>query len=73
MESFGPSSFACSKSEEHVESFGPFSLQKHNVMCVSLSSHPLIQEKRKKEKRDFILQSIYYMNYFWHVEIFLRR
>ena len=49
-----PSSFTWSQSEEHVESFGPSLLQKHNVnhvMCVTFKFHPLIQEKRKKEKK----------------------
>ena len=49
-----PSSFTRSQSEEHVESFGPSLLQKHNVnhvMCITFKFHPLIQEKTKKEKR----------------------
>ena len=53
-----PSSFTRSQSEEHVESFGPSLLQKHNVnhvMCVSLSKFILSfrkkQKKKKKEKK----------------------
>ena len=42
-------------------------------VCFTFKVHTLIQEKTKKEKKrkekkDFILQSIYYMNYFWYAE-----